>query len=162
MRLGDSVAARISRAFGYRFQLSPLAGVGLLVAGACLLLWWVFDGVLFGRSTAMGGSSAGSIVSQAYFAGFQDAEKGNPFGTSMPEPSGAYEGHQEEAGGSGGFGISNMFTIFILGRTVYSLGQGPAGGWSPANVIQNAQRMQGMQLFFFGLMLLRLFGLSPI
>lgn len=59
-------------------------------------------------------------------------------------------------------GIGNIFTIAMLGRQVYSLGSIPGGGWDMGLAYSNFMHMATMQKVFMGMMLLRLFGLSPI
>jgi hypothetical protein len=56
-----------------------------------------------------------------------------------------------------------MFTLFILGQTVYSLGiQGSTtGSWDYKMVVVNAKNLPPLQMALNGFMLLRLFGMSP-
>ena len=62
----------------------------------------------------------------------------------------------------GGFGIGKLFSIAMLGRQIYGLGANPGGGWDFGLAQANLVNMQMMQKVFMGMMVLRLFGLSPI
>jgi hypothetical protein len=88
--------------------------------------------------------------------------------SSAPPPmgrAGGGGGHapSRSSGGFGGFGIGSMFTLLMLGNTVYSCGKHPAtGSFDPSLVVPGLSALPKWRLGLNALMLLRLFGLSPI
>ena len=131
-------------------------------------------------------------VENAYKIGFNDVEKkenvqegledyskqhkkkeprpstaGSPY-SSAPPPMGRARGGgghvpSRSGGGFGGFGIGSMFTLLMLGNTVYSCGKHPAtGSFDPSLVVPGLSALPKWRLGLNALMLLRLFGLSPI
>ena len=84
--------------------------------------------------------------------------------SSAPPPMGGAGRHSGSArsSGSGFASMGNMFTLLILGNAVYSLGKTPAGGFDPQLIIPNAQLMPKWRLALNVMLVLRLFGMSPI
>ena len=76
----------------------------------------------------------------------------------MPPPSSYGSG---SSGGGGGFGIMKIFTLGIIGKTVYDLGNGPAG-WNQQTFLMNLQAMPKWRLALNAFLVLRLIGMSPI
>lgn len=116
-------------------------------------------------------SMGGLMASDAYDKGYADGLAGKPHdwisyaGTAnarSPPPS--YQpSSPTKAGLFGGFSMGKLFSIVILGRQVYSLGNVPGGGgWNFELALANLRNQSMMQNVFMGLMVLRLFGMSPI
>lgn len=60
------------------------------------------------------------------------------------------------------FSFGNIFTLVILGKQIYGLGAVPGGSWDRDLAVANLMNMGSIQKCFMVLMVLRLFGLSPI
>ena len=64
------------------------------------------------------------------------------------------------SGGTGGFSFSNMISMGFLAKNLYDLGGGPA--FSAGNLVQNFQNLGMLQKGLMAMMVLRIFGMSPI
>lgn len=87
------------------------------------------------------------------------------YSSAPPPPPGgrAGSGGRVPSRSSGGFGIGSMFTILMLGNTIYSCGKNPAtGSFDPSLVIPGLRSLPKWRLALNALFLLRLFGMSPI
>ena len=118
-------------------------------------------------SSSNGGSSIPSRLSieQAYKLGFQDANDGKEFGSSMyssidtETPYDAmdplfleddYQPPQQKR--SGGFGLSQVLSLFAIYRMVTELGGNPMDGtFSTQRLIANAKATEPWRLGLFGL-----------
>jgi hypothetical protein len=64
-------------------------------------------------------------------------------------------------GGGGGFGMMQIFTLGMIGKTVYDLGN-TAAGWDQSTFLMNLQTMPKWRLALNAFLILRLVGMSPI
>jgi len=148
--LGTGLATQASRAVSYRINITPNMGIalfGLIVFG---LVQVVFSG-----GDSIPSYSAVGGAEEAYTAGFRDGSTGLEYGTSKPiSPS-------PVPSGSGGFGLSSLFSLGLLGKTGYDLGRTP-NGWDPRVALQNSKALPPLQIALLSFLVVRLLGLSPI
>ena len=164
---------------------------GALVAVLVALLYFIlFSGAEANTSAASyspgyrdhHNSFASRVLSleQAYRLGHADGVAGvdSEFGWSknappqdddydyMPPPPHREQYSAPGSGGGGGlsslFSFGKLFTVGMLGKQVHGLGSQPGGGWSKDLAVANLMNMGAVQKGFMALMVMRLFGMSPI
>ena len=123
-------------------------------------------------------SSSSMSLQQAYLLGHADGEAGAAPDWPRHAPSSVYDEADDEytnipqysmpAPSSGGGGVAGwfsfgkLFTVGLLAKQLHGLGAGPGGGWSWQQAVSGVRSMGAVQQGFMGLMVLRLFGMSPI
>jgi len=151
--LGAGLATQMSRAVSHRVNITPSMGIALLGLIVFGLMQIAFSGGDSITSYPVAGSTE-----EAYAAGFRDGSSGLEYGTSIPvSPSAS----AVPSTGSGGFGLSSLFSLGLLGKTGYDLGRTP-GGWNPQVAFQNIKTLPPLQIALLSFLIVRLLGLSPI
>jgi hypothetical protein len=151
-------------------NVTAVHGQGIAVVGLALVLAFIF---LSGGSTSRGPSSQpfeydddedDVIISPEYQAGWNDHNEGKEYGQNMPR-SASYAAHSPASSPSGGFGMpsmgmGNVFTMFILGKQLYELGGGQQ--WNAATFMMALKSLPVWRQAILGMLVLRVFGMSPI
>jgi len=119
--LGEGLAVQASRAVSYRFNFTPTMGIALLGLLALVLVQ-----VLFAGGDSVPPAFSAFSPDEAYAAGFKDGSNGMEYGTSKPASLGP---SVPSSSVSGGFGLSSLLSLGLLGKTAYDLGKTPNGGW---------------------------------
>ena len=111
-----------------------------------------------------------TMLNEYYKKGFEDGQAGLDFGTSMPEPQPSSVYVEPEPSidydyipppsrpsmFSKLFDFSTAMSIMYLGRTLYSMGTTPDGGWDYQLAMANLQNMDAMRMGFLGFSVYRL------
>ena len=186
----DAVAQQVSQRVGtmsqQQLKLSPLMSMGAVGAIAVAVLY--FSLVSGGYTQRSVGSapydSSGEAFSysaphsrmtleQAYDLGYADGKDGHDSAWADHAPPRhesedyfpAYPPPPPQAGSSGisnMFSFGKLFTVGLLAKQIYGLGSQPQGGWSHELAMANLMNQSAVQKGFLALMVLRLFGMSPI
>lgn len=181
---GQRVSRKLSDLSQQRVQLSPSLALGALAVVAVAVLYFVlFSG---GAATAPSVYDSYSAphtytpppaermtLEQAYELGYADAKRGaeldwaehaprsQPLHYSSPPPQ--YSAAPAPSGGLASmFSFGKIFTLGLLAKQLHGLGATGGGGWNPQMAWANLLNQSAMQKGFLALMVLRLFGMSPI
>mmetsp|Transcript_20188 Transcript_20188/g.34052 ORF Transcript_20188/g.34052 Transcript_20188/m.34052 type:complete len:355 (+) Transcript_20188:34-1098(+) len=185
---GQQVSHRVGTMSQQQLKLSPMMSLGALAAVVLAVFYFVLvSGSSGSASFSSGEPSYGSYtpprhfspsmtLEQAYDLGYADGASGegrNWAGHEAATPSADNADYYPEyppspplqrsdGGISNFFSFGKLFTLALLGKQMHGLGAAPGGGWSYHLAMANLANQSAVQKGFLALMVLRLFGMSPI
>lgn len=147
--LATQVPAAVTR-YPYAMELITVL-LGALMA-------YTFIAAGGSRSVARGAATAAAADTDYYYKlGFEDATAGRSFGTSLVQTPPDEQDSMDTPWDRGlvapkqsPWTISTAMSLFLIGRTVYSLGQ-TGGGWDFRLAMANLQHMDMMRAGFLAL-----------